>query len=154
MTDDVASQIDTDGPLERNKRASRRTLERAFNEQDLTALDDGITPGAMIHDPGTDFRGPAELRHGLQVLFQAFPDFHFTLLDQVAEGDRVVLRYRGQGTHRGEFLGIPATGRAIDYTGMILLRMADGKIAEFWAQPDQLGLLKQLGARVTSSTDT
>lgn len=135
-------------PLERNKRASRRILERAFNDQDLQALVDGFTPDAAIHDPGTDFRGPAELRRGLEALLAAFPDFHFTVLDQVAEGDRVTIRYRGQGTHRAEFLGVKATGRHIDYAGLLLLRLEDGRITEFWAQPDQLGLLKQLGARV------
>ena len=60
----------------------------------------------------------------------------------------MVLRYRGQGTHRGAFLGIPATGRLIDYTGMLLVRLDGQRIAEFWAQPDQLGLLTQLGARL------
>ncbi len=135
-------------PLERNKRTVRRVLEQAFNEGNLDAVDAGFAPDAVIHDPGTEFRGPSQLRAGLGTLLAAFPDFHFTPLDEVAEGDRVVLRYRGQGTHRGEFLGIPASGRRIDYTGLILVRVADDRIAEFWAQPDQLGLLKQLGARI------
>jgi predicted ester cyclase/uncharacterized protein YndB with AHSA1/START domain len=135
-------------PLETNKRLARGVLQRAFNEGDLDAVDAGFAADAEIHDPGMDFRGPSQLRKGLASLLAAFPDFHFTLLDEVAEGDRVVLRYRGQGTQRGAFLGIPPSAKQIDYTGLILLRIADGRIAEFWAQPDQLGLLKQLGARV------
>ena len=138
-------------PLERNKLTARRTLERAFNERDFAALDDGFTPDALIHDPGVDFHGPAELRQGLERLLEAFSDFHFTVEDQLAEGDRVMIRYRGQGTHRGEFLGIPATGQRIDYTGMLLLRLEGGRIAALWANPDQLGLLQQLGATISSS---
>ena len=83
-------------------------------------------------------------------MLRAFPDFHFTVLDQLAEGDRVVIRYRGQGTQRDEFLGIPATGRRIDYTGLLLVRLDGERIAEFWAQPDQLGILKQLGAQIST----
>ena len=138
-------------PVEHNKRVSRRILEQGFNEGNLDAVVDGFTPDAAIHDPGTDFRGPAELRQGLTALRNAFPDFHFTVEEQLAEGDRVAIRYRGQGTHRGEFLGIPATGHRIDYTGLLLVRVEGERIAEFWAQPDQLGLLKQLGSRVVGA---
>jgi predicted ester cyclase len=145
----LPSAVEQEPPLERNKRLSRRILEQAFNEGNLAAIDTGFTGDAVIHDPGIDYHGPAQLRQGLAGLLTAFPDFHFEVLDQLAEGDRVVIRYRGQGTHRGgEFLGIPASGRRIDYTGLVLVRLAGEQIAEFWAQPDQLGLLKQLGARM------
>jgi predicted ester cyclase len=140
--------------LERNKRISRHILEQAFNEANLDAIDAGFTPDAVIHDPGVDFRGPAELREGLSRLLRAFPDFHFTVLDQLAEGDRVVIRYRGQGTQRDEFLGIPATRRRVDYTGLLLVRLDGERITEFWAQPDQLGLLKQLGAQISTPGST
>jgi predicted ester cyclase len=137
--------------LQTNKRIVRDVLERAFNQQDFAALEEGFTAEAAIHDPGMDFRGPAELRGGLESLLSAFPDFHFSVLDALAEDDRVVLRYRGRGTQRAEFLGIPATGQRIDYTGIILVRLEGQQIAEFWAQPDQLGLLKQLGARISTN---
>jgi predicted ester cyclase/quinol monooxygenase YgiN/uncharacterized protein YndB with AHSA1/START domain len=140
--------------LERNKRVSRGILEPAFNQADLTAIDAGFTPDAAIHDPGTDFRGPAQLRAGLASLLAAFPDFRFTVLDQLAEGDRVLIRYRGQGTQRGDFLGIPATGRRIDYTGMFLVRVEGAQIAEVWAQPDQLGIVRQLGASLSTVEHT
>ena len=156
----MSNQIRISGPvelvfdLERNKRISRHILEQAFNEANLDAIDAGFTPDAVIHDPGVDFRGPAQPREGLSRLLRAFPDFHFTVLDQLAEGDRVVIRYRGQGTQREEFLGIPATGRRIDYTGLLLLRMEGERIAEFWAQPDQLGMLKQLGGQISTRGST
>ena len=90
-------------PLERNKLAARRTLERAFNERDFAALDDGFTPDADIPRSWSGFPWSCSLRRGLEGLLKAFPDFHFTVEDQLAEGDRVVIRYRGQGTHRGSF---------------------------------------------------
>ena len=138
--------------LDANKRVTREILERAFNQRDFVAVEEGFTAEAAIHDPGMDFRGPAELRGGLESLLTAFPDFQFTVLEALAEDDRVVLRYRGQGTQRAEFLGIPATGQRIDYRGIILVRLEGQQIAEFWAQPDQLGLLKQLGAQMSTNT--
>ena len=129
-----------------------RTLEAAFNQGDFAALDAGLCPDALFHDPGRDFRGPAELRHGLEGFRNAFPDFRFSVLDQLACGDRVVIRYRGQGTQRGAFLGVPASGRRIDYSGLLLVRLGAEaeaeRIAEVWAYPDQLGVLTQLGARL------
>lgn len=131
----------------------RRTLEAAFNDGNVAALEAGLCPEAIFHDPGKDFHGPAELWRGLQGLRSAFPDFHFSVLDQLACGDRVVIRYRGQGTQHGEFLGVPASGRRIDYSGLLLVRLdaaaAAERIAEVWAYPDQLGVLTQLGARLT-----
>ena len=129
----------------------REILERAFNQRDFAAVDQGFTADAAIHDPGMDFRGPAELRVGLEALLTAFPDFHFSVLEQLAEDDRVMLRYRGQGTQHAEFLGISSTGLRIDYTGIILVRLAGQQIVEFWAQPDQLGVLRQLGARMSTN---
>jgi len=131
----------------------RRTLEAAFNDGDFAALEAGLCPDALFHDPGKDFRGPAELRHGVEGFRNAFPDFRFSVLDQLACGDRVVIRYRGQGTQHGAFLGVPASGRRIDYSGLLLVRLdavTDAeRIAEVWAYPDQLGVLTQLGARLT-----
>jgi predicted ester cyclase len=136
--------------LDENKARARRTLEAAFNHGDLDAVDQGFTPDALIHDPGgLEMRGLDELKQGLKALLRAFPDFHFTVEDELAEGDKVSIRFRGQGTHRSEFLGLAATSRPFNYTGIVIVQMQAGKIAEWWASPDQLGLLKQLGARVT-----
>jgi steroid delta-isomerase-like uncharacterized protein len=125
-----------------------RVLDAAFNHGDFSMIDESFTPDALVHDPGLEMHGTAELRAGLAMLRRAFPDFHFSVEDQMADGDRVILRYRGQGTHHGEFKGVPPTGRPIDYTGILIVRLEGGRIAEFWAQPDQLTVLQQLGARV------
>jgi len=125
-----------------------RVLDAAFNHGDFSQIDESFTPDALFHDPGLEMRGTAELRAGLTMLRQAFPAFSFTVQDQMADGDKVILRYRGQGTHHGNFKGVPPTGRQIDYTGILIVRLEGGRIAEFWAQPDLLTLLQQLGARV------
>ncbi|MBV8714675.1 MAG: ester cyclase [Chloroflexi bacterium] len=119
-------------------------LDRAFNNGDLGAIDATFSADARIHDPGLELRGPAELRKGLSALRTVFPDFQFSVEDALVDDDRVAIRYRATGTHRATFLGIPPTGRRIEYTGIVILRLALDKVVEFWAQPDQLGILKQL----------
>jgi steroid delta-isomerase-like uncharacterized protein len=134
-----------------NKARAWEVLDAAFNRGELDALETQFTYDARIHDPGVEFHGPAELRRALVGLRTTFPDFHVSVEDMFGEGDRVAIRYRGRGTHSAEFLGVPATGRRIDYTGILIVRLFAGKIAEFWAQPDQLGVLTQLGAYVRHS---
>ena len=130
---------------EDNKAVSRRLFE-AMTRGDLDAVDDIFTPDAVIHDPGREFFGRAAIKQGLASLRAGFPDIAYSIQDQIAEGDRVASRYRGEGTHLGEWRGVPGTGRRFSYTGILIHRFEDGKIAEFWGQADVLGLLQQLGA--------
>jgi steroid delta-isomerase-like uncharacterized protein len=76
----------------------------------------------------------------------SFPDLEGSLEDQTAEGDKVVNRYTGRGTHRGEFLGVGPTGREVELSGVTIFRLRGGKIVEGWDFYDGLGLLRQLGA--------
>jgi predicted ester cyclase len=78
--------------------------------------------------------------------YTAFPDGHAALEDLIAEGDKVVWRYTFRGTHQGEFMGVPATGKVVTYTGIIISRIAGGKFVEDWESFDALGLMQQLGA--------
>ena len=82
----------------------------------------------------------------IQHLKEAFPDVRMTVRDLIVDGDRAVWRWTFTGTHRGEFAGIPATGRSVEYDGVSIERMRDGKIAERWDFPDLLTALRQLGA--------
>lgn len=75
-----------------------------------------------------------------------FPDWVETVEGVIAEGDRVVIRVIGQGTHEGEFQGIPPTGRRVIATGVGIGRLAHGRIAETWAAYDALGLMRQVCA--------
>jgi len=76
---------------------------------------------------------------------QAFPDLVVTVLDQVAEADRVATRWQARGTHHGVFAGVPATGRPVTITAIHIHRVADGKLAEHWEAINLLPLLQQLG---------
>jgi predicted ester cyclase len=75
----------------------------------------------------------------------AFPNIHVTIEDQIAEGDKVVTRWTGHGTHQGELMGIPPTNKAVTVTGIAIDRIVAGKIVEHWENFDQLGMLVQLG---------
>ena len=75
----------------------------------------------------------------------AFPDFHSTLEDMFAEGDKVVQRFTARGTHKGEFMGIPPTGKQVTITGIAIHRITGGKIVEDWVNMDMLGMMVQLG---------
>jgi steroid delta-isomerase-like uncharacterized protein len=79
------------------------------------------------------------------MLLAAFPDARTTVLDAIAEGDKVVLRASTEGTHKGQFLGIPPTGRRAKWSFIDIHRIAGGKIVEHWGESDQLNLLQQLG---------
>jgi predicted ester cyclase len=75
----------------------------------------------------------------------AFPDFHYTVEDEIAEGDKYVVRLTARGTMQGAFLGMPATGKQATWTEVHVARVVGGKLAEHWACIDQLGMLQQLG---------
>ena len=135
---------------EDNKAVSRR-LFAAMTEGNVDAVDALFTPDAVVHDPGRELRGTATIREGLRALRAAFPDIVYTVEDQLAEGDKVASRYRGEGTHLGDWRGVPATGRRFSYTGILIHRFEGNRIAEFWGQADTLGLLQQLGAWPPSS---
>ena len=133
---------------EQNKRIVDRYREQVFNQKDTAAIDTYLASDYVRHDPGApgQVRGPEGVRQLVSVLFGAFPDIQFTAQDIIAEGDKVVQRLTSRGTHRGEFMGIPPTGKQLDVTAIEIFRLVDGKIAEQWVEADYLGLMQQLGA--------
>ena len=80
------------------------------------------------------------------MLFNAFPDIHFTIDDMIAEGDKVVVRFTVRGTHQGDYLGVPPTGKQFAVNGIAIHRIVDGREVEVWDCVDILGMLQQLGA--------
>jgi len=86
-------------------------------------------------------------REGVEIIKRGFPDLHAHVDDVVAEGDQVALRLTFRGTHQGEFLGLPATGRAIEYVSYEFYRIADGRFAEEWICSDLATLQAQLTAQ-------
>jgi len=130
-----------------NKRLANRVWQEIWHQGDLERIDEFFAADFTRHDPGgREIRGPDENRQFVTALRTAFPDLSFTVLDEIAEGDRIAVRYRFQGTHLGDFQGMPPTRKQASYSGMLIYRIAGGKIAEQWTEIDLLSLLRQLGA--------
>jgi len=89
--------------------------------------------------------GVEAVRAYFSMLFAGFPDVQATILDTIAEGDKVVLRASTEGTHTGPFLGIPPTGKHAKWSFIDIHRIADGKLVEHWVETDQMSLMQQLG---------
>ena len=129
--------------VEGNKELVYRFVERFWNNGDTTAIGELMAPDAVIHAPVND---ADQLKEFNRMMRTAFPDWHSTAEELVAEGDKVAERWTGRGTHRGEFQGIPPTGRRVEVPGVVFYRIADGKIVEFRGLFDALGMLQQLNA--------
>ncbi|HKY53192.1 MAG TPA: ester cyclase [Anaerolineales bacterium] len=131
--------------LEENKNIIRRYQE-CYNTNNLDGLDevmsfDVLTPKIM---PGF-----GEGLEGAKAVHQktliGMPDFQTVIQDLIAEGDKVVARIIMTGTHTGDFYGIPATGKRVEFSGIYIARIANGKIVEHWGEEDGVSLLTQLG---------
>jgi steroid delta-isomerase-like uncharacterized protein len=131
---------------EENKTVFRRYVEEVGNEGKPDVADE-IFDNYLAHqaDGSVLERGPEDVKRFMGEFRKAFPDFHCTVEDQIAEGDKVVTRWRMRGTHEGEFRGIAPTGSELDITGMGIFRFSGGKVVESWDNFDQLGMMRQLG---------
>ncbi len=131
---------------ERNKRLAHRVWEEVWHQGDLSRIDELFASDFVRHDPGgRELHGTDQNRQFISSMRAAFPDVRYTVDDQIVEGDKVVMRYRFEGTRLGEFQGMPPTRKQVNYTGILIYRITDGKIAEQWTELDLLGLLRQLG---------
>jgi steroid delta-isomerase-like uncharacterized protein len=132
---------------ERSKQLVDTFVQELFTKGDPEAVDRYTTPDFVHHDP--PFSGVPEGREGLRAMNgmvrAALPDWHSELELLVAEGDHVVERFTASGTHRGELLGVPGTGKTLVLPGINIYRLEGDRIAEMWSRLDVLGLLRQLG---------
>jgi predicted ester cyclase len=132
--------------IEANKTALRRAVTN-FSAATLDAYLNLYHPQAALHflPPGLP---PG--REGARLFYQgflaAFPDAQITLEDFVAEEDKLASRFTLQGTHRGEFMGVAATGKRVSISGITILRFVEGQCVERWSEANFVGLLQQLGA--------
>jgi steroid delta-isomerase-like uncharacterized protein len=128
--------------------AVRRLIDECVNTHRADLLDAHVTADVRVHaaTPGgaPDTEGVEELRTAFSSFRSVFPDLHITVEDVVSDGDRVALRWTAQGTHAGELAGVPATGRAVRWGGIDVYRFDRGRIAEWWRNDDQAGLLAQV----------
>ena len=129
-----------------NKAVVRRYYDQVLNAGRLDVIDELATEDYVENDPFPgQGNGRADLKDRAATLLGAFAPMTFAIEDVIAEGDRVVVRWRCAGTHSGEFLGIPPTGRSYEIGGIDVHRVADGRLAEHWHVVDQLSQLQQLG---------
>jgi predicted ester cyclase len=136
---------------EQDKAALRRIPKEIFGEGKLAVADEVVAPDYIEHvslPPGMPTGIPG-LKAFVAGLRAAFPDFKYIIEDEFAEGDRVVQRLTASGTHQGEFLGMPATGKKATWSEIHMGRVAGGKLIEHWANSDQMGMLQQLGISPT-----
>lgn len=131
---------------EANKQLARDYF-KAFLAADQAWWDEHIAPGFRRHDPGLPFDvvGPAGIRKLAEALLPGIPDLQLPIEDVIAEGDKVLVRLRVKGTHGGDLMGVPATGRPIDIPVLDLFMIRDAQLVEHWALLDNLGLLRQIG---------
>jgi steroid delta-isomerase-like uncharacterized protein len=129
-----------------NKALIQRFVEEAFNEGNLDVSGEVYAPDFVSHESaGPVGRDPEYVKQFVGTYRNAFPDGRTTVEDVIAEGDRVAYRWSFRGTHQGELMGIPPTGKEVTITGITVDRISGGKIEEEWNNFDQLGVLRQLG---------
>ena len=131
---------------EQNKMTARRIFEEIESQGNLAVADEIFASDFVHRTPLGENHGPEGAKQFVSMLRRAFPDLHSTVEDQISDDDKVATRFTARGTHRGELQGIPASGKMMEITGIVISRFANGKIVEQWGNPDLLGMMQQIGA--------
>ena len=131
---------------ETNKAIIRRIVEEIENRDNLALIDELLAPNFVNHTPAPGLPPDGEgIKQLLSMYRAALPDGSMTIEDMIAEGDKVATRKTYRGTHQGEFLGIPPTGRHVTVGLIDIMHIVDGKVVEHWNVGDDLSMLQQLG---------
>ena len=131
---------------DKNKALLRRLFEEGLNQNKPSVFDELIAPDFVIYDsPLGTLRGPEGFRQLVETFRKAFSDIHVTFEQEFADGDYVIHRGYTTATHKGEFQGIPPTGKQVKVKTLDIWLVANGKAVENWVQMDMLGLMQQLG---------
>lgn len=136
------------GTASEHNKAAARAVFGVWSTGEIERLDELVAPDVVHHDPYDPHaaEGLVGMKRTIELNRNAFPDMQLTVEDQVAEGDKVVTRWRGEMTHKGELGGAAPTGRRVTITGITIDRFDDGKIVEAWRSMDTFGLLQGIGA--------
>lgn len=132
--------------IENNKQITRAYI-KAFGEGDEAWFRQHIAPDYRRNDPGLPFevRGPEGVKQLSNGFRAGIPDITLHIEDMIAEGEKVLVRLRAKGTHTGELMGIPPTGKPLDFSVLDFFQFRDGFLVEQWAMIDNLGMLRQIG---------
>jgi steroid delta-isomerase-like uncharacterized protein len=132
---------------EQNKALVRQLVEEVLNKGNMSRADETIAPNFVEHEELPPEFPPG--REAPKLLFtllrRAFPDFKATIQQLISEGDKVVLYMTWTGTQKGEFMGVPPTGKRISINVIDIIRIADGQLVEHWGVMDQMAMMQQLG---------
>lgn len=135
--------------IESNKALALRLYDELMTQGNTDVFDELFSPDFVDRSFGPGLEaGRVEVAKGFAAFRAAFPDARAEVREVVAESDKVVVRFVLHGTHQGEFMGVPATGKAVSFTVIDILRVADNRIVERWGAEDNLGLLRQLGVKL------
>jgi steroid delta-isomerase-like uncharacterized protein len=132
---------------EQNKALTRQIMEEVFNRGNIELVDKLFAPDFVEHEelpPGIP-SGIEAVKTLPTVFRSAFPDFQIAIDDVTAEGEKVVVRSTWSGTHKGEFMGIPPSGKSVSFGVYDTIRFAGGKVVEHWGQMNEMSLMQQLG---------
>lgn len=130
---------------ERNKALARRVVEEIWGQGRLDTIDEVYDTTYVAHIRGPGGTGCAGFKRTIGLFRQGFPDAHTQVMDMITEGDRVVVIYQAEGTHQGSIFGETPSRRAVNVTGISVMRISHGKIVETWDELDLFGLAQQLG---------
>ena len=134
---------------EANKAVVMRAFDECWNDRNLDACDTVFAHDFVTHDPfAANFPdGPAGMKARIGFFTSAFPDLKMTCDELLAEGDRVVVRWTGRGTHGGSLMGLPPTGRPVTVSGILIQRVEGGRIAESWGVVDRAAMMEQIAPK-------
>lgn len=122
-----------------NKATAIRLFTEVFGGHDVDAADAYLAAGVVFHNGGKQLRGPEGWKVFAKDWIEGFPDTQMVVDFAMAEDDRVLIHWRAEGTHRGEFFGRSPTGRRLTVSGLTLFRFSSGKIEEMWDQTEAFG---------------
>jgi steroid delta-isomerase-like uncharacterized protein len=130
-----------------NKEIVRR-FWGVWEEGNIGLVDELVGPDYVNHNPGMPNQpeGPEGIKVVVSMFRAGMPDLRVVIEDVIAEGDKVMMRYRIEGTHEGELFGVPPTGRRVSIESITVERVSGGKIREHWRVTDTLDMMQQLGA--------
>lgn len=130
-----------------NKKIARKLMDDGWSKGKVEVIDELMAPNCRFHDSvfPTLTSGAENYKQHIRACREGFPDLKFTIEDEIAERNEVVLHWKGHGTHRGTFLGMPATNKSATVSGTTISRIEKGKIVEQWADWNVMSMMEQLG---------
>ena len=127
-----------------NRKTIERLITEVWNAKNLDVIEEVFAPDAQLHMAGNELEGHKAIRDNyIGKFLGGFPDLDIEIADLFADGDRVAIRLTGTGTHQGDYFGKAATGKTLNYAGVVIFRMADGRIAEVWGHSDAAQKISQ-----------